>query len=143
MLGAQGTVIHSHVIVLVRMDRSIMMSSRTGLSIVFMPHVKNEKRPLLHIMDGYKSHISTIIIRIALDHNIHIECLSPRSTTLLQPLDVVTLSKLKTAWRQLLKTYNQKTNLKPIDKPRFALLVSFNFHHVEKVYSLFLDFRII
>ncbi|CAF1507951.1 unnamed protein product [Rotaria sordida] len=90
----------------------------------FIPHVKNEKRPILLVMDGYKSHISTTIIKKALDHNIHIECLPPHSTTLLQPLDVVTLSKLKTAWRQLLKTYNQKTNSTAIDKPQFALLIS-------------------
>ncbi|CAF3738952.1 unnamed protein product [Rotaria socialis] len=38
--------------------------------------------------------------------------------------DVVTLSKVKTAWRQLLKTYNQKTNSKPIDKSQFALLIA-------------------
>ncbi|CAF4149234.1 unnamed protein product [Rotaria sp. Silwood2] len=89
----------------------------------FIPNVKNEKRPILLIMDGYKSHISTSIIKLAMDHNIHIECLPPHSTTLLQPLDVVTLSKVKTAWRQLLKTYNQKTNSKPIDKAQFALLI--------------------
>ncbi|CAF2132996.1 unnamed protein product [Rotaria magnacalcarata] len=90
----------------------------------FVPNVKHEKRPILLIMDGYKSHISTKIIKIALDHNVHIECLPPHSTTLLQPLDVVTLSKVKTAWRQLLETYNQKTNSKPIDKSQFALLIA-------------------
>ena len=88
-------------------------------------------------MDGYKSHISTTIIKSTLDHNIHIKCLPPHSTTLLQPLDIVTLWKLKTAWRQLLKTYNQKTNSNPIDKPRFALLVTFHFHHIEENYRYF------
>ncbi len=103
----------------------------------FVPHVKKVKRPILLIMDGYKSHISTSIIKVALNHNIHIECLPPHSTTLLQPLDVVTLSKLKLAWRQLLQTYNQKTNSRPIDKNQFALLVSFSLYHLEKIYLWF------
>ena len=88
-------------------------------------------------MNGYKSHISTTIIKTALDHNIHIECSPPHSTTLLQSLDVVTLSKLKTAWRQLLKTYHQKTNPNPIDKARFVLLVTFHFHYIEENYRYF------
>jgi hypothetical protein len=93
----------------------------------FLPAVKDEKRPILLLMDGYKSHISARLIKMALDHAVHIECLPPHSTTVLQPLDVVTLSKVKLAWRQLLRKHNQVTNSKPIDKPQFALLVRFVF----------------
>jgi hypothetical protein len=60
---------------------------------------------------------------VAMNNDIHLECLPPHTTTILQPLDVVTLTKVKTAWRQLLTTHNRETNSQPIDKRRFALLV--------------------
>ncbi|CAF4643097.1 unnamed protein product [Rotaria sp. Silwood2] len=47
----------------------------------------------------------------------------PHTTTILQPLDLVTLTKVKTAWRQLLRKHNLQTNSAPIDKVKFALLI--------------------
>lgn len=94
------------------------------LSKQFVPAVANIKRPILLILDGHGSHISTRIIKMAMDNDIHLECLPPHSTTILQPLDVVTLTKVKTAWRLLLNNHNRTTNSQPIDKNRFALLVS-------------------
>jgi DDE superfamily endonuclease len=90
----------------------------------FVPSVKTIKRPIMLLFDGHSAHISTRIIRAALDNQIELECLPPHTTTILQPLDVATLTKVKTAWRQLLNDHNLKTNSAPIDKSRFALLVN-------------------
>ncbi|CAF1687251.1 unnamed protein product, partial [Adineta ricciae] len=82
------------------------------------------KRPILLIMDGHRSHLSTRIIKCAMDNGIHIECLPPHSTTILQPLDVLTLSKLKRSWRKLLSDQYRKTNSEALTKQAFALLIS-------------------
>ena len=93
----------------------------------FIPHVNTIKRPLILFFDGHSTHISVRIIKVAIDNEIELECLPSHTTTILQPLDVVTLNKIKTAWRTLLTEHNIKTNSSPIDKRRFALLVSLFF----------------
>ena len=60
---------------------------------------------------------------MAMDNGVQIECLPPHTTTILQPLDLVTLTKVKTAWRQLLRQHYLRTNSAPVDKVKFALLV--------------------
>lgn len=91
---------------------------------LFVPSVKMIRRPIVLIFDGHSAHISTRIIKAALDNQIELECLPPHTTTILQPLDVATLTKVETAWRQLLNDHNLKTNSSSIDKSRFALLVN-------------------
>ena len=61
---------------------------------------------------------------MAMQNGIELECLPPHTTTILQPLDVVTLNKVKSVWRSLLVDHNTKTNSAPINKKKFALLVS-------------------
>ncbi len=89
----------------------------------FIPSVKTVKKPVMLLMDGHKSHLSTRIIKQAMDHGIHLECLPPHTTTILQPLDVVTLSKLKQSWKKLLSNYFKETNSQALSKQKFALLV--------------------
>jgi hypothetical protein len=59
-----------------------------------------------------------------MDNGIKLECLPPHTTTILQPLDVVMLNKVKTAWRTVLVEHNIKTNSAPIGKQKFSLMVS-------------------
>ena len=94
------------------------------LSEHFIPYVADIPKPVLLIFDGHKAHISTRIIKLAMDHRVELLCLPPHSTTVLQPLDVVTLTKVKTAWRKLLITHNTQTNSQKLDKKRFSYLVS-------------------
>lgn len=94
------------------------------LSKHFIPFVAHTPKPVLLIFDGHKAHISTRITKLAMDHQVELLCLPPHSTTVLQPLDVVTLTKVKTAWRKLLVTHNTQTNSQKIDKRRFSYLVS-------------------
>lgn len=94
------------------------------LSNHFVPFVGDVRKPVLLIFDGHQAHISTRISKLALEHGIELLCLPPHSTTILQPLDVVTLTKVKTAWRKILQMHNTQTNSQNIDKKRFSYLVS-------------------
>ncbi|CAF2127049.1 unnamed protein product [Rotaria magnacalcarata] len=110
----------------------------------FVSNLKHEKRPILLITDGYKSHISTKIIKIALDHHVHVECLPPHSTTLLQPLDVVTLSKVAELFKNSILPSHcasgfLKSGFYPYDPPVISkekllepptVMTSFSYQHV-------------
>ena len=58
------------------------------------------KPPVPLIYDEYYTPISIHIIKIATNNGIQIECFPPHATASLQPLGLVTLGKVKTAWRQ-------------------------------------------
>ncbi|CAF3621241.1 unnamed protein product [Rotaria sp. Silwood1] len=90
----------------------------------FIPQVSTIKRPLILFFDGHYAHISVRTVKLAMENGIELECLPAHTTTILQPLDVVTLHKVKAAWRSLLVEHNVKTNSGPIDKQNFALLIS-------------------
>ena len=112
------------------------------LSKQFIPFVADTPKPVLLIFDGHKAHISTRIIKLAMDHRVELLCLPPHSTTVLQPLDVVTLTKVKTAWRKLLVTHNTQTNSQKIDKRRFSSLVSKqSSKRTNHLFHLLLDWR--
>ena len=89
----------------------------------YCPAVQHIKGPLILFFDGYRSHISAQIVKMAMQNGIELECLPPHTTTILQPLDVVTLNKAKSVWRSLLVDHNTKTNSAPMNKKKFALLV--------------------
>ena len=90
----------------------------------FCPTVQHITRPLILFFDGHRAHISARIVKTAMDNGIELECLPPHTTTLLQPLDVVTLHKVKSAWRILLTEHNTKTNSASIGKAKFSSMVS-------------------
>lgn len=46
-----------------------------------------EVRPQLLILDGHSSHESLAILQMASENDIHILCLPPHTTHILQPLD--------------------------------------------------------
>ena len=72
------------------------------------------------IFDGHRPHLSTRITKLATENRVELVCLPPHSTAVLQPLDVVGLTKVKTAWRQLFVTLNTRTNSRKIEKRRFS-----------------------
>ena len=77
-----------------------------------------------------------------MDHEIHLECLPPYSITILQPLDVLTLSKVKTSCRRLQNHYKE-TNNQPITKQKFVFLVKFYDIALRRLYLIFLDVELI
>ena len=56
----------------------------------FMSAVRllTESGPVVLIIDGHYSHVSLELIKLARDNNIHLLCLPPNTTHILQPLDV-------------------------------------------------------
>ena len=64
-----------------------------GWLVKFAQYVK--KRPLLLIVDGHVSHVSTNVIKIAMDKDITLLKLPLHTTDLLQPLDVACFAPLK------------------------------------------------
>ncbi len=67
------------------------------------------KHPVLLIFHGHHSHISLALIELARDNNIHLLCLPPHSTHLLQPLDVEVFGPVKAAWMKLIKEHQIET----------------------------------
>lgn len=55
--------------------------------------------PLLLIYDGHGSHTSTQMVKLALEHNVHLFCLPPHTTHKLQPLDVGVFGPLQRKWQ--------------------------------------------
>lgn len=49
----------------------------------------------------------------------------PHTATILQSLDILTFSKIKQSWKKLLSNHFKQANAQSLDKPTFALLVSF------------------
>ena len=77
----------------------------------FIPAVKHltDTGPVPLLFDGHYSHISLELIRQAKQHNVHLACLPPNTTHLLQPLDVSVFAILKNSWRKILKQYHMET----------------------------------
>ena len=61
--------------------------------------------PVVWIFDGHYSHISLELIKLARDNNIHLLCLPPNTTHILQPLDVGLFAVLKKHQHKVLKEY--------------------------------------
>lgn len=58
-------------------------------------------RPLLLILDGYGSHLDIDMIDFLAENQIHLFCLPPHTTNILQPLDVKIFCPLKTYFSRI------------------------------------------
>ena len=65
--------------------------------------------PVVLFVDGHHSHLSLSLIRKAREKNVHLICLPPHTTHLLQPLDVGVYGPIKKAWKDILKSYKTRT----------------------------------
>ena len=83
----------------------------------FYPAVKHlaETGPVVMFFDGHYSHMSI---------GIHLFCLPPNTTHILQPLDVGVFGPVKTAWRKILKDYKVRTRASNITKDVFPSLIA-------------------
>ena len=73
--------------------------------------------------DGHFSHMSITLIKRARDLGIHLFCLPPNTTHILQPLDVGVFGPMKRSWRAILKNYKVSTRAANITKERFPGLI--------------------
>lgn len=81
----------------------------------FIPHLTQE-RPVLVLYYGHTTHVVLGVIEAAINANITIFKLPPRSSHLLQPLDLAVFHSAKLKWEELLvkcwrKKYGKDTQL--------------------------------
>ena len=65
-------------------------------------------RPVLLIQDGHCSHVSIELIELAKANSIHLLCLPPQTTHILQPLDVGVFKSFKSVFSQACHKYVMK-----------------------------------
>ena len=91
----------------------------------FYPSVKHltETGPVVMFFDGHYSHLSISLIKKARDLKIHLFCLPPNTTHILQPLDVGVFGPVKSTWRKILKQYKIRTRAANNTKEVFPSLI--------------------
>lgn len=78
---------------------------------MFVPAVDHLKNgPVVLFVDGHKSHITLSLVTKAREKGIHLYCLPPHSTHIVQPLDVGVYGPVKQEWKRILKEY-KTTNM--------------------------------
>ena len=91
----------------------------------FFPAVKHlvESGPVLLFFDGHFSHMSISLIKKARLLEVHLFCLPPNMTHILQPLDVGVFGPVKARWRSILKQYKLRTRAMNVTKECFPSLI--------------------
>ena len=80
--------------------------------------------PVVLFLDGHHSHLSIELLLLAREKKVHIICLPPNTTHVLQPLDVGVYAPVKQAWRAVLREYKLNTRASNVDKEVFPKLLS-------------------
>jgi len=91
---------------------------------VFIENTKQIDGPKLLILDGHKSHINIDVLNEAKNNNIHIICLPPHTSHILQPLDLGVFKHVKTEWRKIVQNFYVKNGLTNIEKENFPSLLN-------------------
>ena len=88
----------------------------------FVPLTHTEK-PRLFKFDGHNFHISYKVAKMAFDNKIHILCLPPHTSHVLQPLDVACLRPTKAIWSDIVLTFYRKHIKLTLGKAEFPSLI--------------------
>ena len=86
---------------------------------MFVPavnHLLQDGSPVILFVDGHKSHLSLPLIRMAKEKGIHLYCLPPHCTHVLQPLDVGVYGPVKQEWKKILKEHKTQTMAENVTK---------------------------
>ena len=75
--------------------------------------------PVVLFVDGHHSHLSFPLIRMAREKSVHLMCLPPHTTHILQPLDVGVFGPVKKAWKEIIKSFKTRTLGVEITKKAF------------------------
>jgi hypothetical protein len=75
--------------------------------------------PVVLFVDGHHSHLSLSLVKMAYGKGVHIFCLPPHTTHILQPLDVGVYGPLKQTWKRILKGYKLATLAANVSKENF------------------------
>ena len=92
----------------------------------FFPSVRHltATGPVVMFYEGHYPHLGIPLILKARSFGIHLFCLPPNTTHVLQPLDVRVFGPLKASWRKILKAYRLRTRAANVTKDRFPKLIS-------------------
>lgn len=93
---------------------------------LFIPAVSHllKTGPVVLFVDGHHSHITVDLIAYAREKGVHLYCLPPNCTHVLQPLDVGTFGPVKSEWRKILQEYRLETKAANVEKRNFAELLA-------------------
>ena len=100
----------------------------------FLPKVKamNIPFPQILLFDGHNSHISLKTLQYAKENDVHIICIPPHSSHVLQVLDVSVYKPAKSEWMNILRTWNKESGLSPVTKAIFPVLIKKLFQFLVK-----------
>ena len=90
---------------------------------VFIQYTTHIDGAKLLFLDGHSSHITVKVIKLARQNNIHIICLPPHSSHILQPLDVCFFKPFKAHWKKVLDDYFIANNCENVTKDVFPSLL--------------------
>ena len=96
----------------------------------FIPFVKDRKKPLILLYDGYIQRLSYSTIMIANAEKIIILCLPPHTGHALQPLYVGIFQQLNEVWRQIVLRFFQREQVNTVTKSEFPTLLKDLWGHV-------------
>lgn len=93
---------------------------------IIVPYAKKKSERIVIIGDNLSSHFSETILTVCEKFNISFICLPPKSTHILQPLDVAFYAPLKHYWRQILTEWKKREGRKhkTLIKPAFPRLLN-------------------
>jgi len=93
---------------------------------LFIPAVNHllKTGPVVLFVDGHHSHVTLDVIQYARDKGVHLYCLPPNCTHILQPLDVGTFGPIKSEWKNILQEYRLQTKTANVEKRNFAKLLA-------------------
>ena len=78
-----------------------------------------ESGPVVLFVDGHHSHLSLSLVKLEKETGVHLFCLPPHTTHILQPLDVGVYSPFKQTWKRILKAYKTSTMAANVTKDVF------------------------
>ena len=87
----------------------------------FVPAVDHllKTGPVVLFVDGHKSHLSLSLLKTAREKGVHLYCLPPHCTHVLQPLDVGVYGPIKQEWKRILKEHKMTTMASNVTKEVF------------------------
>lgn len=90
----------------------------------FAKRIKNLDKPVLVTFDGHGSHLTYNVTKVARENDIILLCMPPNTSHALQPMDVGVFAPMKSAWKDILKTWYRESRLKNVDTAVFPSLLN-------------------
>ncbi|KAK9675186.1 DDE superfamily endonuclease [Popillia japonica] len=109
---------------------------------VFYPWLleKNTPMPVILFIDGHKSHYNLELYEFCVDKQIILYCVYPNATHILQPCDLGIFRPLKTEWKEVCRSYKQRSSTS-ITRHNFCGLFKEAFDKSAKVTTILNAFR--